>query len=36
MQPDVTRESLMDPQKVTLKVAMVDDEEVCLQSDSNG
>lgn len=31
MQPDVTRESLMDPQKVTLKVVMVDDEEaLCL------
>ncbi len=31
MQPDATRESLMDPQKVTLKVAMVDDEEaLCL------
>ena len=31
MPPDVTRESLMDPQKVTLKVVMVDDEEaLCL------
>ena len=31
MQPDATRESLMDPQKVTLKVVMVDDEEaLCL------
>jgi two-component system, sensor histidine kinase and response regulator len=31
MQPDLTRESLMDPQKVTLKVVMVDDEEaLCL------
>jgi len=31
VQPDVTRESLMDPQKVTLKVVMVDDEEaLCL------
>ena len=31
MQPDAIRESLMDPQKVTLKVVMVDDEEaLCL------